>query len=61
VNLSAKREKANKDHGVRALCDAASYERGLAQGYTPAAERRRLAACQVAGVENPLDLIVLTE
>ena len=61
VNLSAKLEKANKDHGVRALCDAASYERGLAQGYTPPAERRRLPACKVAGVENPLDLIVLTE
>jgi len=59
VNLSAKLEKANKDHRVRALADAATYELALSQGYQPPAEKQRLASCQVDGVNHPVDLVVL--
>ncbi|MGF1608649.1 MAG: adenylate/guanylate cyclase domain-containing protein [Kiloniellales bacterium] len=61
VNLSAKLEKANKDHSVRAICDAATYDQALAQGYTPPVPHRRLPGGKVAGVENALDLVVLAE
>ena len=59
VNLSAKLEKANKDHRVRALADAATYELALRQGYQPPIEKQRLTACQVDGVNHPVDLVVL--
>ena len=59
VNLAAKLEKHNKELGVRALCDSASYDRALAQGFTPAAPKRRLAAVQVAGLGEPIDLVVV--
>ncbi len=59
VNLSAKLEKHNKALGVRALCDRATYEKALAQGYRPRGEKRQLAAQPVAGVEAPLDLVVM--
>src|SRR3546814_16733557 len=36
VNLAAKLEKHNKLLGARALCDRASYELALAQGYAAA-------------------------
>ncbi|MGF1631935.1 MAG: adenylate/guanylate cyclase domain-containing protein [Kiloniellaceae bacterium] len=59
VNLAAKLEKHNKELGARALCDRASYERALAQGFTPATENRHLAAVQVAGLGEPIDLVVI--
>jgi adenylate cyclase len=59
VNLAAKLEKHNKELGVRALCDSASYDRALAQGFTPTAPKRRLAAVQVAGLGEPIDLVVV--
>ncbi|MEQ8357492.1 MAG: adenylate/guanylate cyclase domain-containing protein [Kiloniellaceae bacterium] len=58
VNLSAKLEKHNKDLGVSALCDRATYDTACAQGYRPAEEKRRLTA-PVAGVDTPLDLVVV--
>lgn len=59
VNLSAKLEKANKEHQVRALADLATYEMAVAQGYEAPEERRRLPGARVAGVEHPIDLVVL--
>ena len=59
VNLSAKLEKANKDHRVRALADSATYELALSQGYRPPAEKQRLPERRVDGVNHPLDLVVL--
>jgi adenylate cyclase len=59
VNLSAKLEKHNKDCGLRALCDRATYEKALAQGYAPVAEKKVLAAEAVAGVAAPLDLVAI--
>jgi adenylate cyclase len=59
VNLAAKLEKHNKELGVRALCDSASYDRALAQGFTPTVPKRRLAAVQVAGLGEPIDLVVV--
>ena len=59
VNLSAKLEKHNKDLGVRALCDRASYDTAIAQGYSPAEEKALAAAAEVAGVDQPLDLMII--
>jgi adenylate cyclase len=59
VNLSAKLEQHNKVLGVRALTDAATYERALAQGYAPTQAARRVSAAEVAGLGQPVDLVVL--
>lgn len=59
VNLSAKLEKANKDLGARGLCDAASYELALSQGYRPPEERPRHAGLEIAGAARPMDVVVL--
>lgn len=61
VNLSAKLEKHNKELGVRALCDRASFERALAQGYEPQGATRRVEAARVAGLGAPVDLVVIAE
>ncbi|MGF1591827.1 MAG: adenylate/guanylate cyclase domain-containing protein [Kiloniellaceae bacterium] len=61
VNLSAKLEKHNKELGVRALCDRASYERAIAQGYAPAAERRLVKGVCIAGLGAPVDVVVVAE
>lgn len=58
VNLSAKLEKQNKAEGVRALCDADTWELALRQGYAPRRHERR-ARRPVGGVKEPLDLVVL--
>jgi adenylate cyclase len=59
VNLAAKLEKHTKDEAVRALTTTAAYELALAQGYdgTGATERRK--ARTVAGLDAPVDLMVL--
>jgi len=59
VNLSAKLEQHNKPLGVRAICDAATYERALAQGYVATATSRRVPGSKVAGVGYPVDVVVL--
>ncbi|HSR72881.1 MAG TPA: adenylate/guanylate cyclase domain-containing protein, partial [Kiloniellales bacterium] len=61
VNLSAKLEQHNKALDVRAVCTAQAWELGLAQGYVPAEEKQRIAAAEVAGVGQPVDLVVLAE
>jgi adenylate cyclase len=59
VNLAAKLEKHNKAEGSAALTDAATFALAEAQGYRPAARVERRAGRAVAGVEGPLDLVVL--
>ncbi len=61
VNLAAKLEKHNKAEGSAALTDAATHALAVRQGYAPgpgaAAEPR--AGRAVAGVDAPMDLVVL--
>jgi len=57
VNLAAKLEKHNKAACTRALTSATTYELAVAQGYV--ASRERLPDSSVAGVSEPLDLVVL--
>ena len=59
VNLSAKLEKENKTQKVRALCDAETFERALAQGYEESDGKEQRSACPVGGVAHPVDLVVL--
>ena len=59
VNLSAKLEQHNKQLGTRAICDVATYERALAQGYAPPGVQHQVAASLVAGVGHPVDVVVL--
>jgi len=59
VNLSAKLEKHAKVEKVRALATREAYEAALAQGLAPAAPCEHRAGRAVAGVELPLDLVVL--
>jgi adenylate cyclase len=61
VNLAAKLEKHTKSEGVRALCDAATWTLAAASGYEAPANRRVLRARPVAGVAEPIDLVVLAE
>lgn len=60
VNLSAKLEKHNSATGTRALVDAETYALALQQGYTPLLTHDRQNAAQVAGVDAPLDVVVLS-
>jgi adenylate cyclase len=60
VNLSAKLEKHNSASGTRALVDAETYALALQQGYTPLLTHDRQNAAQVAGVDAPLDVVVLS-
>src|SRR3546814_8283640 len=57
VNLAAKLEKHNKLLGARALCDRASYELALAQGYAAACVATALPAARVAGPGEAVDQI----
>ena len=59
VNLVAKLEKHTKEERVRALCPAATYELALAHDYRPAAEPQFRCGRRVAGVDAPLDLVIL--
>ena len=59
MNLSAKLEQHNKELGVRALCDAGTYDLALAQGFDPSGPRPRIDDAAVLGVAGPVDLVVL--
>ncbi len=59
VNLTAKLEKHNKAERSDALTDAATFARALAQGYAPGLAVEHRAGRRVAGVEDPVDLVVL--
>lgn len=60
VNLAAKLEDANKIQGVTALTDAATYDLARAQGFRPESEPECRPASAVAGIAEPVDLVVLT-
>ena len=59
MNLAAKIEKHNKDEASMALMPLADYERAVAQGYLPPGEPEILRSRSVAGVSEPIDLVVL--
>ena len=59
VNLAAKLEKHAKVEGVRALCTREAYERALAQGWQPQGSPEIRLARTVAGVTEPVDLVML--
>jgi len=59
VNLSAKLEKANKELSARGVCDGATYELALEQGYRPAEDKPRHAGLEVAGTARPMDVVVI--
>jgi adenylate cyclase len=59
VNLAAKLEKHNKVEGSAALAEGAAHDLAVAQGYRPRAAVEKRAGRAVAGVEAPLDLVVL--
>jgi adenylate cyclase len=59
VNRAAKIEKQNKVEGVRALCDAATFDVARRQGYVAPDAPERLPARMVEGIDEPVDLVVL--
>lgn len=62
ANVSAKMEKQTKIEGVRAIATQETLNSALAQGYRDAKQRwEKRPQRQVAGVDQPLDLIVLKE
>jgi adenylate cyclase len=60
VNLSAKLEKTNKELGARGVCDGATYELALEQGYRPAEDKTRHTGLMVAGTARPMDVVVVS-
>lgn len=58
VNLAAKLEKHNKAAGTRALTSVATYELAVAQGYAAVCTPR--PGSTVAGVSEPIDLVVVS-
>ncbi len=58
VNMAAKLEGANKVESTRALTDQKTFALAVAQGYD-AAPLRRLPQRRVAGLSDPVDLVVV--
>jgi adenylate cyclase len=59
VNLAAKLEKHTKAEQARALCTAETYQLALAQDYRPGTRHESRAGRTVAGVDAPLELMIL--
>jgi adenylate cyclase len=59
VNLATKLEKHNKAEGTVALTTREAFELARAQGYEPASLAERLTARSVAGLAEPLDIVVM--
>ncbi len=59
VNLAAKLEKHNKEEKCRALTDARTWKLAARQGYAAPVERELRRGRTVAGVAEPVDLVVL--
>lgn len=59
VNLSAKLVKHNKVLASKAVTTAEMHALALAQGYAPPASHQRASASLVAGVADPVDLVIL--
>ena len=60
VNFTAKLEKHNKEEGTRALTDARTYALAEEQGYNPPEARECRSGRKVAGVAEPIDIVVLS-
>ncbi|MGD8883597.1 MAG: adenylate/guanylate cyclase domain-containing protein [Desulfobacterales bacterium] len=60
VNLAAKLEKHTKSEGVRALCTEAAFDIAIRQGYQPPENREQRKARSIEGVDNPVDIVILT-
>ena len=59
ANLSAKLVKHNKALHSEALSTAETYALALAQGYRPPQPRKTVAASEVAGVAQPMDIVIV--
>jgi adenylate cyclase len=59
VNFTAKLEKHNKIENSRALTDARTYALAESQGYVSHVGRERRPRRDVAGVVDPVDIVVL--
>jgi adenylate cyclase len=59
VNFASKLEKHNKDEKTRALTDGHTYALAGAQGYISQIAREQRTGRQVAGVAEPVDIVVL--
>lgn len=59
VNTAAKLQNHTKAENVRALATVAAFERAVSQGYVAARAAQVLVHRSVAGIEQPLDLVVL--
>jgi len=60
VNLAAKLEKHTKSEGVRALCDLATFDRATGEGYQRVNAPEIRAGRAVLGLDEPIDLVVLS-
>lgn len=61
VNRAAKLQNHTKVESAQGLASETCFQRAIEQGYTPHAGQRRLAACHVGGVTEPMALVVLGE
>jgi adenylate cyclase len=61
VNRSAKIEKHTKTEIVLALCDAATFDAARQQGYVAVDEPERRTGRKIEGIDEPVDLVVLTQ
>jgi len=59
VNRAAKLQNHTKAEGVRALATPLARTRAIEQGYEPARAARELAGRAVAGIAEPVDLVVI--
>ncbi|HZA65665.1 MAG TPA: adenylate/guanylate cyclase domain-containing protein [Geminicoccaceae bacterium] len=60
VNLVAKLEKHSKLERFRALCTAEAYQTARSQGYQPGTAPEPLGRREIAGVDEPLELVGLS-
>lgn len=58
ANLAAKVEKQNKIQYTQALTTSIAFKQALQQGYKNS-NKEQLPACKVAGVDEPVDLVIL--
>ena len=59
VNRAAKLQNHTKAEGVRALATPLARDRAVEQGYAPARAAKVLAGRTVAGIAEPVDLVVI--
>ena len=59
VNLAGKIEKANKELGTAALCDAATYTLALEQGYQPPKPKPQRSRVALPGLDDPIEVVRL--